>query len=356
LVLKKNILEELIKLKNMNLRSVEEVLPNTRVILRMDLDVAEGDNSRLIKSIPTIKLLLEKNCKIAIIGHKGRPSGADPSLSLKSVYLDLMSMIEPVESIFIEEINNQERLDLSLVKNQIIFLENLRFWPGESADAKAMADEGKFDGGYLKSLVEITNFYVDDAFAVAHRPSPSMMLYKIMPGFYGLNFIEEIEKINKVIENPQRPMTIILGGAKEDKLKNLDKLTEVADKVLIGGKLPMINDKYQMTNDKVMMAKLREDKTDLSDEDIEKFTEIINNSKTIVWAGAMGWFEKEDSKKGTVEIAKAVANSSAYKIIAGGDTGASIRQIGMMDKIDLECSGGGVMLELLAGKSLPAVE
>ncbi|MCX6726546.1 MAG: phosphoglycerate kinase [Candidatus Shapirobacteria bacterium] len=343
----------------MNLRSVSEILPNTRVILRMDLDVAEGDDSRLVKSIPTIKLLLGKQCKIAIIGHRGRPESKDESLSLKSVYLDLMSLLEPdgenlIESVFIEDVGDKEKIDQALAVDQIVFLENLRFWKGEENN----------DPDFLKGLVEMSNFYVDDAFAVAHRKHRSIMLYKNLPGFYGLSFIEEAEKIAKVAENPEKPLTVILGGAKEDKLKYLEELEKKADKILIGGKLPKLlnpspaSQELPLTGEpKIVVAKLREDGLDLSDEDINKFKEIIKVSKTIIWAGAMGLFENALAKKGTEEIAKAVAASNAaYKIIAGGDTGASIRELGLEDKIDYVCSGGGVMLELLTKGKLPAWE
>lgn len=333
----------------MKLRSVSEVLPNTRVVLRMDLDIAESDNSRLIKSIPTIKLLLEKECKIAIIGHKGRPDGRDETLSLKPVYLELMLLLEPngenlIESVFIEEINDKEKIDQALVVNQIVFLENLRFWKGEENN----------DPDFLKGLVEISNFYVDDAFAMAHRKHRSIMLYKSLPGFYGLSFIEEAEKIAKIAKDPERPLTIILGGAKEDKLKYLEGLEKIADNILIGGKLGSYE--LRVTSKKIVVAKLREDGLDLSDEDISKFKEIIRNSKTIVWAGAMGMFEDDNARKGTNEIAKAVAESQTYRIVAGGDTGASIRELGLDGKIDYACSGGGVMLEFLIKGKLPAWE
>ncbi len=343
----------------MNLRSVSEILPGTRVILRMDLDVADNDNSRLVKSISTIRLLLEKQCKIAIIGHRGRPTSvgataANPDgFSLRPVYLELMSLLEPngenlIESIFVEDINDSEKLDLALAKNQIVFLENLRFWKGEENN----------DPDFLKSLVEVCQFYVNDAFAVAHRKHRSIMLYKNLPGFYGLSFIEEVNKIAKVIENPERPLTIVLGGAKEDKLKYLSELVDKADNVLVGGKLPKLIDSEKLTvnNSKIIVAKLRDDGLDLSDEDIAKFKEVISNSKMIIWAGAMGWFEKENCRKGTEEIALAVANSGGYKIIAGGDTGASIENMGLKNNIDYVCSGGGVMLEFLIKGTLPAWE
>lgn len=354
----------------MNLRSVEEILPKTRVVLRMDLDVPINDDiieddSRLVKSIPTIKLLLEKNCKIAIIGHRGRPDFAKATtgearekikqdLSLRPVYVELIMLLEPdgenlIESVFVEEVGNEEKLDLALAKNQIVFLENLRFWKGEENN----------DPEFLKDLAEVCQFYVDDAFAVAHRKTASIMLYKKLPRFYGLSFIEEADKIGKLVDNPQRPLTIILGGAKEDKLKYLPELEKIADHVLIGGKLPSLRQGFGVTmpeNEKVVWAKLRPDGLDLSDEDVRKFIEIINSSKTIVWAGAMGFFEDNNCKKGTQEIAKAVANATAYKVVAGGDTGASIESLGLKDKIDFVCSGGGVMLEFLTKGKLPAWE
>ena len=307
-------------------------------------------NSRLAKSLPTIKLLLEKNCKIAIIGHRGRPEGEDENLSLRPVYVELMMLLEPegenlIESVFVEEVGNEEKLDLALAKNQIVFLENLRFWKGEENN----------DPEFLKDLTEVCQFYADDAFAAAHLKAASIMLYKKLPGFYGLSFIEEANKIEKLINNPEKPVTVILGGAKEDKLSYLEDLEKLADHILIGGKLPKIRKEIK-TNDKVIWAKLREDGLDLSDQDIGRFIEIINSSKTIVWAGAMGFFEDDNCKKGTQEIAKAVAEAGAYKVVAGGDTGASIEGLGLKGKIDFICSGAGVMLEFLTKGKLPAWE
>lgn len=320
----------------------------------MDLDVpivddAIEDDSRLEKSIPTIRMLLEKNCKIAIIGHRGRPEGKDETLSLRPVYVELMMLLEPngenmIESVFIEDVFDKEKIDQALVANNIVFLENLRYWKGEENN----------DPDFLKGLVEVCNFYVDDAFAVAHRKHRSIMLYKSLPGFYGLSFVEETEKIAKAVEKPEKPITIILGGAKEDKLKYLEELEKMADNLLIGGKLGSYE--LQATSEKIIVAKLREDGLDLSEEDINRFKEIISKSKTIVWAGAMGWFENDGAKRGTEEIARAVAEANAYKIVAGGDTAASIENLGLKDKIDFVCTGGGVMLEWLAKGSLPAWE
>jgi phosphoglycerate kinase len=151
-------------------------------------------------------------------------------------------------------------------------------------------------------------------------------------------------------------VTIILGGAKEDKLKYLNELTEKADYILIGGKLPKLISLSvnQPISNKILVAKLREDGLDLSEEDIKIFSEIINVSKTVIWSGAMGLYEQENCRIGTQKIAMAVANSQGQKIIAGGDTSASIKDLGLKDKIDFICSGGGVMLEMLVKGDLPA--
>jgi phosphoglycerate kinase len=341
----------------MNLRSVAEILPETRVIMRVDLDLPIDnnqilDNSRLVKSLETIRVLLQKNCRVLIIGHRGRPTGFDESLSLRPVYVELMSLLEPrgenfIESVFVDDVNKIKEIDLALGANQIVFLENLRFWEGEE----------KNEPEFLEKIKELCQFYVNDAFGVAHRKQASIMLWEKMPGFYGLSFIEEVNKIEELVKNPQRPLTIILGGAKKDKLDYLEGLVNLADRILIGGKLPTImsNDQFLISNEKIKMAELREDKLDLSDKDIESFIATINSSKTIIWAGAMGFFEDDNSKKGTVEIARALINSqAAYKVIAGGDTSAAVRELGLEGKIDYVSSGGGVMLEFLTKRKLAA--
>jgi phosphoglycerate kinase len=351
----------------MKLRSVTEIASGKKVIMRMDLDVPIEvnqviDNSRLTKSLNTLRLLLDrKNAHVVIVGHRGRPASAeamigkpdnyDPDMSLRPVYLELMNLLEAegdlYESVFVEDIKDVERLKKAIASNHVIMVENLRFWKGEEEN----------DDKFFEGLVNLTDAYVNDAITVAHREHASVMLYKNMETYYGLNFIDEVEGLDKAINEPKKPMTVILGGAKEDKLKYIDDLLKIADHVLIGGKLPKLiisNDQFLMSNEKVKIANLRDDGLDLSDEDIAKFSEIISSSKMIVWAGAMGFYEKENCRNGTQKIATAVALSPAYKIIAGGDTSASVKELGLKDKIDFVCSGGGVMLEMLVNHDLPA--
>lgn len=333
------------------LRSVKGVGENLTVILRMDLDlpVEDGtvtDNSRLIKSLPTIKLLLERNNKIIVIGHRGRPQGHDPNLSLKIVYTELMGLLELQSSLFVDDIKDEEKIKKGLESCQIIFVENVRFWKEEEENNPLLFENLKY----------LSDAFVNDAFAVAHRKSASIMLWQWMETYYGLSFCEEAEKIGKILDNPARPLTVVLGGAKEDKLKYLPELEKLADNVLIGGKLPILRQGcgVALLSDKVIWAGLREDGLDLSEDDIGKFKKMILQSKTIIWAGAMGMFEDKNCQKGTMEIASAVAESKGYKVIAGGDTAASVKNLGLENKIDFICSGGGVMLEFLTKGTLPA--
>jgi len=319
----------------MKLRSVEEIPENSKVILRMDLDIPEGDNSRLLKSVPTIRFLQERNCRIAIIGHRGRPKGRDENMSLRPVYVELVGILGEVDSIFLDNFENIE-------EKQLMFFENLRFYPGEEEN----------DSSFMNNLINLSDTYVNDAFAVAHREHASIMLFEKMDTYYGFSFAEEAEKISKVIENPLRPLTIVLGGAKEDKLNYLPELINIADNILIGGKLPNFREKI-IENNKIIIGNLREDTLDLSSDTINQFLELINSSNMIVWAGSMGFYEDINSRLGTEKIAGAIANSNAFKIIAGGDTVASIKNLGLKDKIDFICSGGGVMLQFLAKGTLP---
>ena len=345
------------------LNSVENINEENVVILRMDLDLPmmDGqilDNSRLVKSIPTIKLLLERKNKIVIVGHLGRPKNKENNLSLKPIYLELIEILEAdcggdcVKNIFVDDIKDEEKIKKAISENEIIFGENLRFYKQEEDGDTALF-------GVLKKYAKV---YVNDAFAVAHRAVSSIILHREMENYYGINFVKEAEKINQILEKEEKPMVIVLGGAKEDKLKNIDDLAKMTDQILIGGKLPTLIKTLRPAGTSldreanILIANLREDGLDLSNEDIEKFKKIISASKTVVWVGAMGFYEDKNCRKGTEEIAKAIAESKGYKIIAGGDTAASIKNLGLENKIDFVCSGGGVMLEFLIKGSLPAWE
>jgi phosphoglycerate kinase len=338
----------------MNLKSVELVPEKSTVILRLDLDlpIVDGkiiDNSRLIKSLPTISLLLAKSCQLVIIGHLGRPETKDDKFSLKPVYLELLSLLsinqkEPLNSIFLEDPSDPGPLKLALSQNQVIFVENLRFWPDETL--------GSFV--FLQSLIDQSQAFVNDAIA-AYHPATSINLYHVLPGYYGLSFLEEIKELSK-FTTCLHPFTIILGGAKMDKLDYLPALINLADHVLIGGKLPT-QKSSSPESEKIYWASLTPDSFDIDAASIAHFRQIIDASATIIWSGALGFYENPAFRTGTIEVAKSIALSAAsFKVIAGGDTAASIKDLGMLDKINFVCSGGGVLLEYLTKGTLPALE
>ena len=346
----------------MKLLSVSEIPVNSKVILRMDLDVPMDDgvvtdNSRLKKSVLTIKLLLERECKIIIIGHRGRPTtagrpdGRDMKLSLRPVYAELMSLLEQkghdvVKSVFVDNVDDREKIAELIETNGIIFGENLRFWPGER----------KNDDSFLGVIKEVSQYFVNDAFGVAHRKEASVMLGGKMSTFYGLAFVDEVEKLEKIKEEPERPVVVILAGSKKDKLGYLKGLEKLVDKVLVGGELPKLVESRKLESEKVIWAKLNESGEDISRESVEKFKQILAEAKTVVWAGALGKYEVEEGMVATREIARFLAGREVVWVVAGGDTAASLKNLGVKDKIDLMASGGGVVLEYLTKGELPAWE
>jgi len=336
------------------LPSISEIPDKSRVIVRIDMDVPIKDGQvtdvdRLKKSIPTIEQLLDKECSIIFLSHVGRPKGNDSAWSLRPVYSALRSLIKHpafIREIYIEDITDEVAIRQALVDHTILFLENVRFWEGEEQN----------DPTFLLSVVHNADWYVNDALAVSHRRHRSIMLHHDLPTAYGIAFISEVSKLMYVVEHPSHPVTIILGGTKKDKLTYVRGLVEIADHVLIGGKLPHLLPSDLQITDKFCIAALQDNGFDLNDHDIEVFTSIIKQSKMIIWAGAMGFFENPIYKKGTEQIARAVVASSAYTILAGGDTEASISDLGEEKKINVIASGGGMMLELLTKKTLPAWE
>ncbi|MFZ2025492.1 MAG: phosphoglycerate kinase [Microgenomates group bacterium] len=338
------------------LRSIHDIPPKAHVIVRIDMDepMKDGsvtDDDRLKKSIPTIKELLEKQCVLLLLGHVGRPKGKDPQYSLGPIYRALLPLIREstattVSDIFIEDVHDDAAIHAACQTYSVLCFENVRFWEGEEQN----------DPQFLQALIHNADWYVNDALAVSHRRHRSVQLHHDLPTSYGIAFIREVQELMHVVENPTHPVTVILGGAKKDKLTYVAGLAAIADHVLIGGKLPHLISSDTIITDKFCIAALSDDGFDLNKHDIEIFTSIIKESKTIIWAGAMGFFENPQYREGTEKIARAVVASGAYTILAGGDTEASVSGLGEEEKITVIASGGGMMLELLTKKSLPAWE
>lgn len=322
----------------MNLPKIEDLdFQNKKVLLRadLDIDVPKDGLGRLEALLPTLKTLAEKALKITIIGHKGRPSGEETKeLSLGSVSVAL-------EKLLIQELGKEKVENLDLVMT-----ENLRFDSGETEN----------DEHYAEDLSGEGEVYVNEAFAVSHRKHASIVrLPKLLPSAAGLRFVQEVENLEKILNNPKKPVLLIMGGIKKDKLDYLEDFKKFADKILIAGRLPEylpkdINDK------KLLVAKLIMDKEDITIHSAEKFEEEIGKAGTIVVVGPMGKFEEEDHMMGTERVFKAIANSQAYKLAGGGKTQRAISTLGLTKKFDWISVGGGANLEFLAKRTLPGIE
>ena len=313
------------------------------VLLRTNYDVPlkEGkiiDTSRIEESLPTLNYLLEKQAKVIILSHLGRPGGqVKPELSLKPV-ADYLSTLLKKEIPLQNDLSKRE-------DRQITMLENLRFWSGEENN----------DPVFTKQLASLGDFYVNDAFAVSHRQHASVIgLPALLPSAFGLDCLKEIEVLGKIQSQPTRPVVVILGGVKEDKLAVVEKLLVWADQILIGGKLPQLV--KQSYPEKVMIAQLNTQGKDITLESVQTFQEILKKAGTVLWAGPLGLVEEEEFQEGTRKIAQTVADSSAFKVIGGGDTETILTKFNLVDKIDYVSSGGGAMFEFLSEGSLPGIE
>ncbi len=304
----------------------------TRVFVRCDLDVPiEGDkigeSYRVEQSIPTLKLILEKGGLPIIAGHMGRPkSPNDSNLSTK--------LLKPF-------------FDNALGLNNYELLENLRFNAGEESNNVEFAKE-------LASQAEI---YVNESFATSHRAHASMVgVASLLPSFAGLRLAKEIQVLSDAMKNPKRPLIAIIGGAKLDSKKPVvEKFLQVADGVLIGGRIGLDWHENIPTNLFLPVDYFGEDK-DIGEKTINHYKEMIASAKTIIWSGPLGMFEDPNFAKGTKSVAEAIVQSSAFSIVGGGDVIHALRQVGYLQDMGFISTGGSAMLEFLVKGNLPALE
>lgn len=320
----------------MKLPSIKDLnVKGKRVLVRADLDVNEDEKIRLKSMFSTVKYLADNSAKIIVIGHKGRPGGKEVAdLSLKRIGEILEEMLETQygES-FVKSLDMQ-------------MMENLRFNKGEEDN----------DMHFAEHLAEEGDIYVNEAFASSHREHASIVsLPKLLPHAAGLHFIKEVENLEKVIEKPKRPVVIVMGGVKKDKLTFLKDFKKFADKVLVGGRLPEYMDE-NYKDSKVVIARLIPDKEDLTIHSIENFGDEIGKAKTIVLTGPMGKYEEEGHLMGTKRVFTKVAESTAFKVAGGGDTEAAIYSLKLQKSFDWISVGGGATLEFLAKGTLPGIQ
>jgi phosphoglycerate kinase len=352
-------------MSNGKITFIDEVeISNKRVLLRVDFNVSLANNNlsisddaRIKQSLPTIQYLLQKNNRLILISHLGRPEGRDPKLSLKIVADRLQSLLPNNKIILINELTN---LPLQQA-DEIFLLENIRFYPEEKNNNPEFA----------KKLAALADVYVNDAFGVCHRQETSIVgVPKLLPSYGGLLLKKELEMIGKVIENPQRPLVAIIGGIKaETKLKFINRLKTLADYILIGSglikdvlpeqkiilPLDVVTEKEEIkklsnlqSNDKAM---------DIGPQTEARFGALIEQAKTIIWNGPVGNFENPNFNRGTEFIYYAITqNSSAHSVVGGGETIAAISKEEYLDKITHLSTGGGAMLEYIENGTLPGIE
>ena len=359
------------------------------VFMRLDLNVpltdaderghrSVADDNRIREALPTIRLAKEKGAKIIIASHLGRPDGkVKKEFSLEPVAAYLAELLG--EDVTLADDCVGEGIELmaaSLKNGQIMMLENLRFHSGEEAN----------DPEFAAQLAKLAQVYITDAFGTAHRKHastygvPSIIAMKGM----GLLIEKELKYLDPLLSQPKRPFYAILGGSKvTDKIATIESLLRQVDGLLIGG--AMAHAFWQAQGDTVPAgakqpkpedveaAKLvmREAKRrnipclvpadtnggfDIGPKTIAKFSEFVANAGTIFWNGPLGWFEKPEYAVGTFEVAKAVASTSAMKVVGGGDTVSAIQQSGMAAQFDHLSTGGGAVLEYLEGNGLPGID
>jgi phosphoglycerate kinase len=327
-------------------------------LLRVDLNIKSlKDHFRIDSILPTIEYLLKNNSKVVILSHRGRPDGIDAKLSLRPIArmisLKLKKEVKFIGSFDIKKIKK----DISSEKNiKIFILENLRFLPGEE----------KNNNGLAKELASLGDLYINDAFAVSHRKNASVYaITKYIKSYAGLLLEKEVSGLTKATRDPKKPLIVILGGTKIDAkisiVRNLNSKTKfflLGSSVLNEIKDPKV--KNIVKNKKCLIpidfSEVGGKYFDIGPKTITLYKKIISEAKTIIWNGPVGMFEDKKYSKGTAEIANAIIRSKAFKVIGGGETANFILNKKMNKNIDLLSTGGGAMLDFLAGKDLPGIK
>ncbi|PIR67298.1 phosphoglycerate kinase [bacterium CG10_big_fil_rev_8_21_14_0_10_33_18] len=373
---------------------------NKTIILRANFDVPikSGkilDDSRIIENIPTIKYLITSKAKVLIISHLGRPQGKDKKLSLKpiakylekSLHTHVKFLPDILDANVISEVSGLE-------PGKIIIFENIRFYEEES----------KNNFKFAKEIAKLGDYYVNEAFAVAHRAHASIdAITKYIPSFCGFSFEKEVEELSKVKDNPRHPFVVIIGGTKvKDKVHVIYNLLKKVDYLLVGGTsastllasegynvgssiidedflknasdiIEKASSKIFLPVDVVVASSLKSRKPqiidipqvptkicsfgsiyDIGPKTIIQWQNIIKTARTIFWSGPLGVFEKTAFSKGTRAIAKSVSSNPNQTVIGGGDTESAISKFRIRKFTHISTSGSA-MLDFVAGEDLPGV-
>lgn len=387
----------------MAFRTIDQLdVKGKRVLTRVDFNVPleDGritDDTRITSALPTIQALLDAGAAVLLVSHLGRPKGQpNPKYSLAPVAIHLSELIGQRVTLAEDVVGSSAHaIAGSLQPGQIAMLENVRFAPGEE----------KNDPEFARQLAGLADAYVNDAFGAAHRAHASTeAVAHLLPSAAGLLMARELDALGNVLEAPERPVVVLLGGAKiSDKIGVITRFMESADAILVGGGiantllkaagnelgtslvenealdtarslLTQVRDEgrtlvvpsdvvvapsiEQATASQVVQAEdIGKDNAafDIGPATVKEFAMLIAGAKTIVWNGPMGLFEVEPFDRGTRSVAEAVAASDAYSVVGGGDSVAALKQMGLADRISHISTGGGASLEFLEGRKLPGV-
>jgi len=374
-----------------------------KVLVRVDFNVplkdgVVGDKTRIKAALPTIEYLIKEEAKVLLISHLGRPGGEPKDdLRMDPVAKELANLlnkeVKKADDCIGEEVKKAAD---SLENGEVLVLENSRFHAGEK----------KNDPEFAKELASLADLYVNDAFGAAHRAHATTVgVTEYLPAAAGFLMQRELNALGEVMENPESPFVAIMGGAKvSDKIDVIKNLINKVDKLIVAGGIAntfLLAKGYEVGDslveaDKVdlakeLMAEAEEKGVEIvlpidvviaddfsndantktvsvkevsagwqildcgGPQSLENYKEIIKTAKTVIWNGPLGVFEMEKFAHGTVELAKALAESNAHSVIGGGDSAAAINEAGVADKMSHISTGGGASLMFFEGKELPGV-
>ena len=378
-----------------------------RALIRVDFNVPLNDNfevtdaTRIISAKPTIIKVLEDGGSCVLMSHLGRPKGVQDEFSLRHIISKIEDVLG-VEVIFVSDCVGAEAEEKAndLRSGQILLLENLRFHD----------EEKQGDEGFAEQLSKLGDIYVNDAFGTAHRAHASTTIVaQFFPEAkcFGSLLAKEIDSIDKVLNNSEKPVLAVLGGAKvSSKITVIENILDKVDHLIIGGGMTFTfikaqggsigdsiceDDKMDLALDILKQAEAKGVKIhipvdvvaadafsneantqvvdvkhipdgwqglDAGPKSLVNFDAVVNDSKTILWNGPLGVFEMESFAKGTIALGDSIANATnngAFSLVGGGDSVAAVKQFGFQDKVSYVSTGGGAMLESLEGKTLPGI-
>jgi phosphoglycerate kinase len=354
---------------------------------------AVADDTRIRASLPTMKLLRERRAKLILVSHLGRPEGRDPALSMAPVARRLSELLGAPVELAPGVVGTDVRR--AVEGSDLVLLENSRFEPGETANDPELAAQ----------LASLADLYVNDAFGAAHRAHATTEgVAHLLPAYVGLLLERELTELTSVRDDPQRPLVVVLGGAKvSDKIGVIERFVDSAQEIMIGGAMcfAFFKAEGRDTGDSLVeadgvegarealakaeggecMLHLPEDLVlgreldadterrelngidvpegwmglDIGSNTAAKYGRRIAGAATVFWNGPMGAFELEPFAAGTRAIAEAVAEAPGATVVGGGDSVAALREFGLSERIDWVSTGGGASLELMEGKELPGV-